>query len=260
MEDLRCPHCGKQVYSDEEKVMWDLRSGGSHVVSVGGPFLELTIKTTCPHCGMDLTRAPEQHAAPARSVLDLFRPRWRHSDWSVRLAAVERLADQTLLAKIATSDGHERVRQAAVKRLADQAVLAKIAASDEDHNVREVALRMLIDAVERLTDQALLARIATSDGHERVRQAAVERLTDQTLLARIAMSDGDDCIVQAALKRVTGEERLVEIGKSARHETARSSAIDRLMWIAKTDSDRHTRERAFQEAQSLKAGLASSRR
>ena len=37
-------------------------------------------------------------------IADLFRPRWRHSDWKVRRAAVKDLTDQAVLAGIAKTD------------------------------------------------------------------------------------------------------------------------------------------------------------
>jgi hypothetical protein len=48
---------------------------------------------------------------------DLFPPKWRCGDWTVRKAAVEKLIDQTLLGRIAKTDGNATVREAAARKL-----------------------------------------------------------------------------------------------------------------------------------------------
>jgi hypothetical protein len=92
-------------------------------------------------------------------------------------AAVGKLTDQAVLAKIAVQDKVRDVRLAAVKKLTDQAVLAKFALEELDIGRA---------AVGKLTDQALLAKIAVEGKYDEAREAAVEKLTDQALLAKIA--------------------------------------------------------------------------
>ena len=100
---------------------------------------------------------------------DLFRPKWKHPDPAVRLAAVERLDDQAVLVVVATADADEDVRKAAVERLDDQVVLVEIATTDADEDVRKAA-------VERLDDQEVLVEIAATDADDEVRIAAVKRV------------------------------------------------------------------------------------
>lgn len=47
---------------------------------------------------------------------DLFRPKWRRSNWHVRKAAVGKVTDQVLLARIALEDEDKDVRRAAKTR------------------------------------------------------------------------------------------------------------------------------------------------
>ncbi|MDI6451706.1 hypothetical protein [Anaerobaca lacustris] len=103
---------------------------------------------------------------------------------NVRQAAVRRVTNQALLAKVAVEDEDGNVRGAAVAKLTDQALLAKVAVGDKDGNVRGAA-------VERLTDQALLAKVAVEDEDGNVRRLAVAKLTDQALLAKVAVEDRD---------------------------------------------------------------------
>lgn len=48
---------------------------------------------------------------------DLFIPRWQHSNYEVRIKAVERLKDVSLLRQIAEMDEHQMVRDAAAAQL-----------------------------------------------------------------------------------------------------------------------------------------------
>jgi len=101
----------------------------------------------------------------------------------VRAAAVTRLWDQALLAKVAV-EGHPYDREDAVGKLNDQALLADIAVRDTEERVQEAA-------VERLVDQAVLAKLAVQAKDAYVRHRAVAKLRDRALLAKTAVEDMD---------------------------------------------------------------------
>ena len=48
---------------------------------------------------------------------DLFVPRWQHSNPEVRIKAIARLQDQSLLAQIMEKDADQRVCESAAQRL-----------------------------------------------------------------------------------------------------------------------------------------------
>ena len=77
------------------------------------------------------------------SVIDLFRPRWQHSDWKVRKESVEKLTDQKILARIALTDKETRLREIAVSRLSDQKVLVSVAVKDPASEVALAALQRI---------------------------------------------------------------------------------------------------------------------
>src|ERR1700693_2125152 len=111
------------------------------------------------------------------ALLDLFRPKWRHSDVEIRLKAVSKIENHVLLARIATEDKNVSVCKAAVWRVNDQTLLTKIALEAKAECVRATA-------AQRVSDQVLLAKIAIeSDWISRnVHRAAAERVTDDALL------------------------------------------------------------------------------
>jgi hypothetical protein len=77
------------------------------------------------------------------SIIDLFRPRWQHSDWKVRMESVEKLTDQKKLSKIALTDKESRVRESAVSRVSDQKVLVSVAVKDPASEVALAALQRI---------------------------------------------------------------------------------------------------------------------
>src|SRR5665213_3869891 len=66
-------------------------------------------------------------------------------DPSERAAAVLRLTDQSLLARVAMEDAVYYVRLNAVRELNDQSTLARIAAEDKDKYVQRAAFLKLSD-------------------------------------------------------------------------------------------------------------------
>jgi ankyrin repeat protein len=103
---------------------------------------------------LDFPYAPERHYAVTQLTDQMALEKTAHDrDSEVRLAAVTKLTNQTVLVKIALEDESSFVREAAVRKLTDQAVLAKIVVEDKNTSVR-------LQAVAKLTDQNVLAKIA----------------------------------------------------------------------------------------------------
>jgi len=135
-------------------------------------------------CG-DKTRKIEELAAKCskgdseacKELADIAK---NDKEWSVRIAAVEKLTDQKLIGDIAKNDESYSVRSEAVKKLTDQKLLADIAINDEDSSARE-------EAVYRLTDQSVLAKIALEDSF--LGNIALKKLADQTLTDKTAAED-----------------------------------------------------------------------
>lgn len=137
-------------------------------------------------------------------LMDLIKPKWKHSKASVRYLAVKKLTDQAVLAEIATHDESSDVREAAVSNryLADQALLGTLANNDRDSGVRVTAATRLND---KSLAQAIIGDIATRGEHARDRQRAVDFLVDQAVLARIAKTDTDGSVRQAAADQLNDQ-------------------------------------------------------
>lgn len=112
-------------------------------------------------------------------VLDVFRPRWKHSDRDVRLAAA-RAADVNIARHISEHDPDPEVRSAAARRL--QECLRQIALDFHEPVGRRA------EAAAALTDVRALVDVAVASPED-VAVAAVSRIDDPLLLSEIDLRD-----------------------------------------------------------------------
>ncbi|MGO9093761.1 MAG: hypothetical protein ACLQGV_00920 [Bryobacteraceae bacterium] len=170
-------------------------------------------------------------------------------------AAIRKLTDQALLAKIALESQYASARQAAVLKLTDQSLLVKIALQDQQANVRQAA-------VDSLNDQALLATLAIQSKYTPVRVAAINKLTDQVLLARIAI-EGEGWPPSEALRKLTDQAMLAKVAIQSKSQSAGFDAVRKLTDKALLDRvaaearDQHVRESAVAKLEE-QAGLAEA--
>lgn len=123
--------------------------------------------------------------------------RLQYSDPEGCLDAIRGVTDQSLLARAVLKNIDFNVSMAAIEKLNDQSLLAKVAAEckDNDDIVRAAAVR-------KLKDQKLLAKFAVESQGARTRKAAVQGLTDRTVLATVAAADNDPDVRDSAQKRL----------------------------------------------------------
>jgi hypothetical protein len=108
-------------------------------------------------------------------LFDLFRPKWKHSDPDVRIAAASKTGDENILIEMAANDREWFVRHNAFdvlrSRNCGQHVYANLARQARDEEIRR-------KAIKRLTDQAVLQEVASSDKYRYIRDAAEHRLEE----------------------------------------------------------------------------------
>lgn len=195
---------------------------------------------------------------------NFFKPKWKHSDYLVRLEAVKNLMDEAILTEIVKTDDNYSVRIAALNKIKDQIVLAEIAKMDRDSNVRKVAINIISDqaviieiaktyedldvralAVSKITCQKVLAEIAKKDTEMYVRNIAVKNpyLKDQKLLTKIAETNTDSDVLRNTVNKISDQLVLVMIAKTNKYDSVRIAAaakiVDQVVLteIFKTDKD-----------------------
>lgn len=195
------------------------------IVLVGcGPSVETVERTTdqaklaniavntvnCTICGAAIEKLTDQ-ALLAKFATKGF------SKCSVREVAVKNLTDQTLLLKIAIEDEETSVGLAAVDKLSNQAMLAKVVEAIANEIVLQKNLvlqkKIVHDAAfAKLTDQTLLAKIAAEDNYySYIHKADVMRITDHELLAKIAIRAWDREARQHAVSLMTDRDLLAKL-------------------------------------------------
>lgn len=184
------------------------------------------------------------------ALLDLFKPRWRHSNAEIRLKAVREIKNHALLTKIGTEDEDPDVRKIAVQALwARRAIEAQKEAeaidaalsAGERHAIEAEKEAKAIGAALRVTDETLLARIATEAKRDFVRESAVWRVADQALLARIAIGDESKYVRKSAAARLTEQAVLARIAKEDKDQYVREAARLRFVVITKSEQERWAR-------------------
>jgi len=152
--------------------------------------------------------------------LDLFRPRWRHSDVEIREQAVRYLGTQEIdiLVEVAEKDRDVRVRRIAIKKLEDPRLLRTLAARESDAELRQVA-------ESKAAELFLAAALAEDDS---VAQAALAELTGDKELATVAKRGASVGARRGALARISGHTALVEVARRGTDEAVRLEALARV--------------------------------
>ncbi len=145
-----------------------------------------------------------------------------------RSLAVRR-ATQSELCTIVLSSRNYDVRRAAMERITEESLIAKIALGDCGSGIQGIA-------VEKLTDQEVLAEIVlNSDSYDEIRHAALDKLTDQHQIARIAVESRRFGL--AAVDKLKDQEAIADVVRNEQtdHEV-KLCAIRNLMLQDKIDA------------------------
>lgn len=117
----------------------------------------------------------------------LFKPSWQSRDTDRALKAVRSMTNQTTLAKVVRdNDARLDIRLAAVDKLEDQSVLVELVESIDAMDDRGDLWRVAAAAFEKIDSQDVLRRFATNAQASCGRRiAAAERITDKEQAQRV---------------------------------------------------------------------------
>jgi hypothetical protein len=215
-------------------------------------------------------------------VADLFRPKWKHSNPTVRAEAVRELTDQddaSVLGDIARHDVSQEIRRLAVERIEDIDALSDIAASDPDTEVRQAATGRVTEmwaaraiaatdepsaltAIEHVDEPRTLARLAVRAAVATARKAALARLSDARALAEVVRNASDVGTCLDAVRKIEDEDVLGRIAVDTDDKRIGYAALDRiagkttLEMIAGKGKHRGVRSRAQKQLAKLAPAAA----
>ena len=108
-------------------------------------------------------------------LLNAIRPKWKHSDADVRIAAAKELDDPETLCRIIVDDAEWFVRHNALIRLRelkpDQKWYAQLVRESQDEEIRRKVVKVM-------TEESDLQWVAKNDKYRYVRDAAEHRLDE----------------------------------------------------------------------------------
>jgi hypothetical protein len=143
----------------------------------------------------------------------------------IRWACALKITNQSVLAKIAGEDTDGRVNRAALNRITDQTLLAKLAIVA---TIGDEAMRICEFAAWRLTNTVLLAQVAVEARNSQARRAAVAKITDETILVRVALNDVSAKVGVDAVAKLTNETLLAKVIAEAQDSHVRQAAAEKI--------------------------------
>ena len=165
----------------------------------------------------------------------LFGPAWESKDPATRRQAVREGTDPRLherLPAIAAGDSDAQVRLAALQRLADETAWLKASSEDSEPRVRAAADQMLVRRVtsepaggdpgarcswlKRISDSEILRRIARDAKDTALRDAALARISSPGFLGDCVISEPDHALAERTLKRIEQASTLRRIADALR--------------------------------------------
>jgi hypothetical protein len=190
------------------------------------------------------------------SFLDRFKPqpRWKHADPAIRAAAVSEIPDDPehrgTIEELAMGDEDAGVRSAAIGRVVDVSLLARLSRWERDPELRRQVTERLVAiatapaetdadaalALEGLDDPKQFSIVAKSSPHETVRTAALARVQDVKALGSIARHATDPQTALDAVARIADPAELQNVALKTDHKDAGIAALERSVDLSSPDA------------------------
>ena len=182
--------------------------------------------------------------------LDIFRPKWRHSDPEVRAQAVRELGTDhyKTLVEIVRKDPEARIRRIALKHIDDASLLREIADGDDDEGLRSAAAEkvgeiLVTEALDRDPERAMralgklgnardFATVARKTAAPTVRRAALGRIKDARVLADVARrADSAEARLEA-ISELDDETLLKDVAIQEEQKSVAMAALEKVRTLA----------------------------
>ena len=179
---------------------------------------------------------------------DLFGPRWKHSDTSIRREAVEQVspAETDTLVEIATTDPDPQIRLIAVAKIHNLQVLERVAVASQQpqpvidalhaamHAIYKDAvlsarsMAQAQDALGRIGNDEVLADIAIETDCPEVRLGVIKRINSLPALCRVAQHNCGREAGEAIVERIEDADALHKLAEHGANKVVRRCARQKL--------------------------------
>ena len=166
------------------------------------------------------------------SIIDSFRPKWKHSNKDIRLKAVIDLDDPKKLKLVASTDDNEAVRRTALKKIKDQDIIKDVI-NNSDEKIGITAIEFItdqdfiIDYLQKrcldtyqlkrifklIKNEQLLIDILMNDNRKQILLVALEMITDSNIIHNIVLNTENDVIRNVAVDKIEDQDLLIDIAK-----------------------------------------------
>ena len=177
------------------------------------------------------------------SLLNLIRPKWKHSDAEIRLKEVKSMSEhnETILIEIARDDSDVNVRKAALQKIHSLAGLNQVAEVEADETLvavidnkrseliqKELKKEEDLPVAESVFEKIRLAKtyegVALTAKLSAIRKKAIEEISKEQVFVKIANEDGDLEIARLAFSKITKNSAIQQILNSSIHAEIRKEA------------------------------------
>jgi hypothetical protein len=156
------------------------------------------------------------------SLANLLKRRHQHKDPAVRLRALDKLDDESVLVQLACEDPDLEVRHRAVTRLKDNEDLRSVAIHGQHLDAR-------LMAVAQIDDDRVLAEIMRERKNPELMMACFEHIRSQEVLETIARDRAYNVTARRiAINMFADQNLLTDILKTVRQPALREAARERL--------------------------------
>ena len=182
-------------------------------------------------------------------IVDLFRPKYRHSDVKVRAEAIRALTadDAAVLVQVARTDRDIGIRRLAIEKIHEADVLADIASAETERSLRDFAgeraaelwqdnacgenaelAGTALSGIIKLGDQHALVEVAAHASIPAVRKRAFGELRHPRALAELAKGDAPQEQRLAAVSRIDDGDVLRALAIDTTQKEVGLAAVDKL--------------------------------
>ncbi|THB69135.1 MAG: DUF349 domain-containing protein [Gammaproteobacteria bacterium] len=175
------------------------------------------------------------------NIFSSLKPKWQHKDENIRAAAITSLATNTeenkkIIQDLLKEDSSPKVRLAALKKVADITLIANSMHQDSNEDIQKEAKTLLIKAIlgKKIKDTAKIKRIAGTEHDSDILEAIIKadydieisnsliaKIEKQSVIESMVCDSNNEQTQLLALEKIDSEAALERIIKKMRTKSKR---------------------------------------